>query len=194
MYITFQEVFWRIPAEFSASELRQIADGLELSEEGEIQAGDIGKIVSKHFPTSSLSAGNREKKKKLKPKKDKSKLKTDRKKPVRKPRQKKNDFINDQDGHDSSGNNSSLSDGDDDIPKKAFVMPKVVKGSDTSDSGLDPEIERREQEKIQMEKNQKRKSSHRVTEERRNALKRMLERKNERKKKIADDTDSRYVI
>ncbi|KAK3595063.1 hypothetical protein CHS0354_043159 [Potamilus streckersoni] len=68
-----QEAFWRIPANLTASELRNIADGLELNENGEPVAADKIKVVQK--PKQNTQKKRKEKKKERK--KDKHKNKKD---------------------------------------------------------------------------------------------------------------------
>ncbi|KAH9496086.1 hypothetical protein Btru_012697 [Bulinus truncatus] len=153
-----QEVFWRIPAEYSAGDLRDIADALEMTDSGDIMnANQIQDIVSRVFPKSANKNRKPKEEKKHKPRKEKRKKHADIPEP--------------------QGSNSSSEEGE-------FIphIPHLAKGSDTSDSGLDSEIEAQEQKAIWMQK-QGKKSKQVKSEERRNALKRLLDRKKAREAK-----------
>ncbi|KAI8778157.1 protein timeless [Biomphalaria glabrata] len=175
-----QEVFWRIPSEYSASELRKIADCLELTACDDITSGneiqdivktacdditsgnEIQDIVARVFPNKASQSKMNGKEKKLK-KKQKDRKHSDV------PKAKKAKDIK-----------SSSASEEESLSMFVPVIPRVAKGSDTSDSGLDSELEAKEQKAIWLQKREK-KSKHVTTEERKNALKRMMERRKERK-------------
>lgn len=178
--ICFQEIFWRIPAEYNASDLCRIADSLELSVSGDTaSAQDIQAIVARVFPKLSSSSINQSNRKKAKYQKNidsakKKHAKRSKRKVLRDALYGEN-FDNSQSQDMGSRNKEQ---GTEYFMGEESVLDSA---SDVTDSGQDPELDRRETARSETEElgtSRKKKK----TEERRSALHRMIEMRNVRKK------------
>ncbi|GFN94797.1 timeless-like protein [Plakobranchus ocellatus] len=119
-----QELFWRIPAEFSAADLTTIAKGLELTLSGQLKyADDIQEIVNQRFPKQTVLSNQRRKyrgggNQKRKEKKHQARAKARENKQNRKPESREGKAnsslertLENNDDQSSDGKKSLFSDG-----------------------------------------------------------------------------------
>ncbi|KAK3790036.1 hypothetical protein RRG08_040956 [Elysia crispata] len=189
-----QELFWRIPAEFSSTDLTAMADGLEVTGSGQAaNPEEVQRIVAQALPGLFSAASEKNKKSKTKVEKRKKKEENRRKKMERqKEKAKKKKSIKGPKRDNSasyvktasqSEDDSQLS-GENDVGPFVPVIPRIAHGSDTSDSGLDSALEAEEQKRIWQEKKTE-KGKGMSASDRREALQRMMARRNQKRKGMA---------
>ncbi|GFS11661.1 timeless-like protein [Elysia marginata] len=190
-----QELFWRIPAQFSSADLTAIADGLEVTGSGQAANPDeVQRIVAGVLPgllssssssvkksrKSSKSASDKQKRKEEKKRKkmERQKEKEKKKKRVRaKKGDKLADFVK---MSNDAREEDQPSEEDNDQGPFVPVIPRIAHGSDTSDSGLDSELEAKEQQRMWLEKKSEKRLS---AADRKEALQRMMARRNQKRKR-----------
>ncbi|RUS70988.1 hypothetical protein EGW08_021253 [Elysia chlorotica] len=199
-----QELFWRIPAQFSPADLISMADGLEVTPSGQAaNPEDVQRIVSRVLPNLQTHPPSRVDKKKakeekrrkkeekmkrkeekLKRKEEKRKMMAERRKENAKKAKKAKGANHDKlaslvKSADQPDDDSQLSD-ENEPAMFVPVIPRGAHGSDTSDSGLDSELEANEQRKLWKEKASE-KGRGVSASDRREALRRMMARRNQKR-------------
>lgn len=148
-------MFWRVPKEFSASDLQAIVSGLAIDESGLAPGADaIQPIVSQVIPDfdQPQATSNHHKKDKAKKKKqdDAIKRKKGKGKSKKVHRRKRSQTVpsSNTSTDDDNSNNETVTERTSERNTAMYANRKEI-DPDTSDSGLDPEIEAQELKTLQ---------------------------------------------